>query len=58
MRSRANHAPTMLTILIAIVLVVVGVLGTFLNYVPNQVGVIALIVSGVLVLLGVLVRGI
>lgn len=58
MRSRSNHAPTMLTILVAIVLVIAGVLGTFLNYLPNQVGVIAFIVAGVLVLVGVLVRGI
>ncbi len=58
MRSRANHAPTMLTILVAIVLVIAGVLGTFLNYLPSQVGVIAFIVAGVLVLVGVLVRGI
>jgi hypothetical protein len=58
MRSRANHAPTMLTILVAIVLVIAGVLGTFLNYLPNQVGVIAFIVAGVLVLAGVLFRGI
>ncbi|MDQ6794262.1 MAG: hypothetical protein M3067_05515 [Chloroflexota bacterium] len=58
MRTRANHAPTMLTILVAIVLVIAGVLGTFLNYLPNQVGVIAFIVAGVLVLVGVLVRGI
>ena len=58
MRTRANHAPTMLTILLAIVLVIAGVLGTFLNYLPNQVGVIAFIVAGVLVLVGVLVRGI
>jgi hypothetical protein len=34
------------------------VLGTFLNYLPNQVGVIAFIVAGVLLLVGVLVRGI
>jgi hypothetical protein len=46
----------MLTILVAIVLVIAGVLGTFLNYLPNQVGVIAFIVAGVLVLVGVLVR--
>ena len=58
MRSRSNQAPTFRTILLAIVLVVVGVLGTFLNYLPNQVGVIAFIVAGVLLLLGMLVRGI
>jgi hypothetical protein len=58
MRSRSNHAPTLRTILLAIVLVIVGVLGTFLNYLPDQVGVIAFIVAGVLVLAGVLVRGI
>ena len=58
MRSRSNHAPTFLTLVVAIILVVVGVLGTFLNYLPNQVGVIAFIVAGVLVVLGVLVRGI
>ena len=58
MRSRSNHAPTSRTIVLAIVLVVVGVLGTFLNYLPDQVGVIAFIVAGILVLFGVFARGI
>jgi uncharacterized membrane protein len=57
MRSRSNHAPTTRTILLAVVLVIVGVLGTFLNYLPDRVGVIAFIVAGVLLLLGIVARG-
>lgn len=56
MRSRSNFAPTMRTILVAVVLVVVGVLGTFGNFLPDRVGVIAYIVAGVLLLLGIVVR--
>ena len=56
MRSRSNFAPTMRTILVAVVLVIVGVLGTFGNFLPDQVGVIAYIGAGVLLLLGIVVR--
>lgn len=58
MRSRSNFAPTARTILVAVILVIVGVLGTFGNFLPDRVGVIAYIVAGVLLLVGMVVRGI
>jgi hypothetical protein len=48
----------MLTILISIILVIVGVLGTFGNVLPDRVGVFALIAAGILMLLGIYARGI
>jgi hypothetical protein len=47
----------MATILLAIILVIVGVLGTFATVVPDRVGVIAYIAAGVLMLLGIFARG-
>lgn len=58
MKSRSNFAPTARTILVAVILFVVGVLGTFGNLLPDRVGVIAYIVAGVLLLVGMVVRGI
>ncbi|MBA2314785.1 MAG: hypothetical protein H0V87_05305 [Chloroflexi bacterium] len=56
--SRTNFAPTARTIIVALVLVVVGLLGTYGTVVPDLVGVIALIGAGALLLLGMVVRGI
>ena len=56
--SRTNFAPTARTIIVALVLVIVGLLGTYGTVVPDVWGVIALIAAGVLLLLGVVVRGI
>jgi hypothetical protein len=57
MRSRTNRAPTMRTIILAAILILVGVLGTFSTVVPNQIAVIAYIAAGVLLLIGIFVRG-
>jgi len=56
--SRTNFAPTARTIIVALVLVLVGLLGTYGTVVPDLVGVIALIGAGSLLLLGMVVRGI
>jgi hypothetical protein len=48
----------MATIVISIILVVVGVLGTFGTVLPDQVGVFAFIAAGLLMLLGIYARGI
>ena len=56
--SRTNFAPTARTIIVALVLVVVGLLGTYGTVVPDLIGVIALIGAGALLLLGIVVRGI
>src|SRR3954469_14101036 len=43
-----RRTPTMATILISIILVIVGVLGTFGNVLPDRVGVFAYIAAGIL----------
>ena len=55
---RSNYAPTARTIIVALVLVVVGLLGTYGTIVPDIVGVAAFIAAGVLLLLGMVIRGI
>jgi hypothetical protein len=56
--SRTNFAPTARTIIVALVLVIVGLLGTYGTVVPDLWGVLALIGAGVLLLLGMVFRGI
>jgi hypothetical protein len=48
----------MATILISVILVIAGVLGTFGNVLPDRVGVFAYIAAGILMLLGIYARGI
>jgi fatty acid desaturase len=55
---RRRRTPTMTTILLAIILVIVGVLGTFGTVVPDRVGVLAYVAAGILMLLGIFARGI
>ena len=55
---RRRRTPTLATIGVAVVLVIVGILGTFANVVPNQIGVLAYIAAGILMLLGIYARGI
>jgi hypothetical protein len=54
--NRTNFAPTARTIVVALVLVLVGLLGTNGEIVPDLVGVLAYIAAGVLLLVGMLVR--
>ena len=53
---RSNFAPTARTILVALVLVLVGLLGTYGEIVPDLAGVLAFIAAGVLLIVGMLVR--
>ena len=53
----ANRAPKVVTILISVVLVVVGWLGTFGGFLPERVGAWAFVAATVLMLLGVFLRG-
>jgi hypothetical protein len=55
---RTNFAPTARTILVALVLVLVGLLGTYGEIVSDLVGVLAFIAAGVLLLVGMLLRDI
>ena len=53
-----NRAPKLFTILIAAVLVGVGALGTFADVFPEKVGIWSYIVASVVMLAGVVFRGI
>jgi hypothetical protein len=56
MRSRTNFAPTARTIIVSLALMIVGLLGTYGTVLPDAVGVLAFILAGVLLLIGVAVR--
>lgn len=55
---RMNFAPTARTIIVALVLMLVGLLGTYGTVVPDSVGIIAFLAATVLLLLGMVVRSI
>ena len=54
--SRTNFAPTARTIIVALALVIVGLLGTYGTVLPDPWGVIALFAAGVLLLIGMVFR--
>jgi hypothetical protein len=54
--SRTNFAPTARTIIVALVLMIVGLLGTKGVGLPVFWGVVALIAAGVLLLIGMVFR--
>jgi hypothetical protein len=55
--NRTNFAPTARTIIVALVLIVVGLLGTYGDVFPDLVGILAFIAASVLLLIGMVVRG-
>lgn len=55
---RTNFAPTARTIMVALVLIVIGLLGTYGTLVPDVVGILAFVVAIGLLLLGMMVRNI
>jgi hypothetical protein len=52
-----NRAPRWMTILVALVLIVVGVLGTFADVLPEKVGVWSYVAASVVMILGILLPG-
>jgi len=59
-----QHAPRGITIVIALILVVIGIAGTFLNLLPNiggyagtTMGVVAYVLATIVMLAGVFIRG-
>jgi hypothetical protein len=59
-----QHAPRNTTVVIALILVVIGVLGTFLHLLPDvggypgtTVGVVAYVAATVVMLAGIFIRG-
>ena len=55
---RMNYAPTARTIIAALVLIVVGLLGTYGTVIPDTVGIVAFLTATALLLLGMVVRSI
>lgn len=53
---RTNYAPTARTIIVALVLMVIGLLGTYGTLLPDQVGVLALAGAVVILLVGMVVK--
>jgi len=56
--NRTNHAPTARTIIVALVLILVGLLGTYGTLVPDLFGILAFTAASILLLLGMVIRGI
>ena len=52
----ANRAPKGMTILVALAFTLVGILGTFAGWLPEALGVLAYVVSFLILLLGVFLR--
>jgi len=55
---RTNFAPTARTIIVALILIIVGLLGTYGTLLPDVVGIVAFIAATVVLLLGIVFRGI
>ena len=54
--NRTNFAPTARTIIVALLLVIVGLLGTYGTVVPDIAGIFGFVAAGALLLVGMLVR--
>jgi hypothetical protein len=53
---RMNHAPTARTIIVALVLMVVGLLGTFGAILPAAVGIVAFLGASAILLFGMVIK--
>ena len=53
---RTNFAPTARTVIVALVLIIVGLLGTYGSVLPDRAGIVAFVVATALLLLGMVVR--
>jgi hypothetical protein len=56
MRSRTNFAPTARTIIVALILMVIGLLGTYGSILPDQLGVLAFVLAVAILLVGMVVK--
>ena len=56
--NRTNFAPTARTIIVALVLIIVGLLATYGTFLPDSVGIVAFVAATVLLVLGMVLRGI
>jgi len=55
---RTNFAPTARTIIVALVLILIGLLGTYGTLLPDAVGILAFVAATVILLIGMVVPGI
>ena len=53
---RSNYAPTARTIIVALVLIIVGLLGTYGSVLSDQLGILAFVAATVVLLLGMVFR--
>jgi hypothetical protein len=53
---RMNFAPTARTIIVALVLIVIGLLGTYGSVLPDRAGIVAFVAATVILLLGMIIR--
>jgi hypothetical protein len=56
MRMRSNYAPTARTIIVGLVLIIVGLLGTYGSVLPDSVGIIAFVAATAILLIGMVFR--
>jgi len=56
--NRVNFAPTAPTIIVALVLIVVGLLGTYGSVLPDAVGILAFVLATAILLIGMVIRNI
>ena len=54
--NRTNYAPTARTIIVALVLIIIGLLGTYGSVVSDQVGILAFVAATILLILGIVLR--
>ena len=53
---RTNYAPTARTIIVALVLIILGLLGTYGSVLPDAVGILAFVAATAILLIGMVVR--
>ena len=53
---RTNFAPTARTIIVALILIIVGLLGTYGTILPDTVGIVSFVAATVVLLLGMVFR--
>lgn len=56
--NRTNFAPTARTIIVALVLIIVGLLGTYGTLLSDTVGIVAFVAASVVLLIGMVIRGV
>lgn len=54
--TRTNFAPTARTIIVALVLIIIGLLGTYGSYLPDRAGILAFVAATAILLIGMVFR--